>query len=257
MVERFESRYAQSGAASRGGTAAEVDDGLRAYMLNIYNYMTGGVLLTGIMAMLVYRVEALQVLFYNIVQTPAGPAIQGMTGLGWIVTFAPLGFVLVMSFGLNKLKASTAQMLFWAFAGVMGLSLSSIFFVYTGASIARTFFVSAAAFGALSLYGYTTKRDLSAFGKFLFMGLIGLLIAIVVNLFMQSTMMDFIISGAGVLIFAGLTAYDTQRLKNLYYQVAGSGEMQAKASVMGALSLYLDFINMFLFLLRFMGVSRQ
>jgi len=256
MVERFE-RYARPGTEARGRTAAAVDEGLRAYMLGIYNYMAGGVLLTGIMAMLVYRVEALHSLLYNVVQTPSGPMIQGMTGLGWIVMFAPLGFVLVLSFGMNKLKASTAQMLFWAFAGVMGLSLSNIFFAYTGASIARTFFISAAAFGALSLYGYTTKRDLSALGKFLFMGLIGLLIAIVVNLFMQSSMMDFIISAAGVLIFAGLTAYDTQRLKNLYYQVAGSGEMQAKVSVMGALSLYLDFINMFLFLLRFMGASRQ
>lgn len=256
MVERLDRQYAarsQAPARERAG----VDEGLRAYMLNIYNYMTGGVLLTGIMALLVFRVPALTELFYNTVQTPAGLAVQGLSGLGWIVAIAPIGFVLVMSFGIQKLSASTAQILFWAFAGVMGLSLSSIFFAYTGASIARTFFITAAAFGALSLYGYTTKRDLSAFGKFLFMGLIGLLLAMVVNWFVGSTMLEFIISAGGVLIFAGLTAYDTQRLKNLYYQVAGNREAVAKTSIMGALNLYLDFINMFLFLLRFMGASRE
>ncbi len=256
MVERYDRRYA-AGATHTRTAAAVVDEGLRAYMLRIYNYMTAGVLLTGITALLVFRIPALQELFYNIVMTPAGPAIAGMTGLGWLVTFAPLGFVLVMSFGINRLSSGTAQMLFWSFAAVMGLSLSSVLFVYTGASVARTFFITAAAFGALSLYGYTTKRDLSAFGKFLFMGLIGILIAMVVNFFVRSSMMDFIVSILGVLIFAGLTAYDTQRLKNLYYTVAGNGEATAKASVMGALSLYLDFINMFLFLLRFLGTSRS
>ncbi len=256
MVERYDRRYA-AGATQARTAAAVVDEGLRAYMLRIYNYMTAGVLLTGITALLVFRVPALQELFYNIVMTPTGPVIAGMTGLGWLVTFAPLGFVLVMSFGINKLSSGTAQVLFWSFAGVMGLSLSSVLFVYTGASVARTFFITAAAFGALSLYGYTTKRDLSAFGKFLFMGLIGILIAMVVNFFVQSSMMDFIVSILGVLIFAGLTAYDTQRLKNLYYTVAGNGEATAKAAVMGALSLYLDFINMFLFLLRFLGASRN
>lgn len=255
MVERFERRYAATHTSAH--TTAEVDAGLRAYMLRIYNYMTGGVLLTGIMAMLTYRVPALQDLLYNIVQTPNGPALAGMTGLGWVVAFAPLGFVMVMSFGLNKLSASAAQGLFWAFSAIMGLSLSSIFFTYTGVSIARTFFVTAATFGALSLYGYTTKKDLTAMGKFLFMGLIGLMIAVVVNIFIGSSMMDFVISAAGVLIFAGLTAYDTQRLKNLYFQIGGHGELAAKMAIMGALSLYLDFINLFLFLLRFMGASRD
>jgi FtsH-binding integral membrane protein len=238
-------------------TTAEIDAGLRSFMLRIYNYMTGGVLLTGIMAMLTYRVPAMQDLLYNIVMTPNGPAIGGMTGFGWIVTFAPLGFVLVMSFGIHKLSARAAQGLFWAFSAVMGLSLSSIFFTYTGVSIARTFFVTAATFGALSIYGYTTKRDLTAIGKFLFMGLIGLLIAMVVNIFVGSSMMDFVISAAGVLIFAGLTAYDTQRLKNLYFQIAGQGELASKMAIMGALNLYLDFINLFLFLLRFMGAARD
>lgn len=252
MVERYQTRTIPG--AARG---AVVDEGLRAFMLSIYNYMTGGVLLTGVMAMLVYRVPAFQDLFFNIVQTPRGAAIGGMTGLGWLVTFAPLGFVLVMSFGINKLSASAAQGLFWAFAAVMGLSLSSIFFAYTGASIARTFFITAATFGALSLYGYTTKRDLSGLGKFLFMGLVGLIIASVVSFFVQSTMMEFVISVAGVLIFAGLTVYDTQRLKHLYYDVAGNGEATAKVAIMGALNLYLDFINLFLFLLRFLGSSRN
>ncbi len=255
MVERFERQHATMHAPAR--TTAEIDAGLRSFMLRIYNYMTGGVLLTGIMAMLTYRVSALQDLLYNIVMTPNGPAIAGMTGLGWIVTFAPLGFVLVMSFGINKLSARAAQGLFWAFSALMGLSLSSIFFTYTGVSIARTFFVTAATFGALSLYGYTTKRDLTAMGKFLFMGLIGLLIAMVVNIFMGSSMMDFVISAAGVLIFAGLTAYDTQRLKNLYFQIGGQGELASKMAIMGALNLYLDFINLFMFLLRFMGAARD
>jgi len=251
MVDRFETQRARTEAPSRARETA-VDEGLRSYMLGIYNYMTGGVLLTGIVAMLVYRVPFLTELFYSVQQTAQGPQLSPNL-LGWLAMIAPLGFVLVLSFGIQKLKASTAQTLFWVFAGVMGLSISHIFFTFTGASIARTFFVTAAAFGALSLYGYTTKRDLSALGKFLFMGLIGLLIAIVVNLFLQSTMLQFIVSCGGVLIFAGLTAYDTQRLKNMYYQVAGSSEMLAKASVMGALSLYLDFINMFMFLLQLMG----
>jgi len=252
MVERYDTRTSgtQAGAGAR---AATYDEGLRAYMLRIYNYMTGGVLLTGIMAMLTYRVPALAELFYNLVPTANGYAIQGMTGLGWVVTIAPLGFVLVLSFGINKLSTSAAQALFWAFAAVMGLSLSNIFFTYTGTSIARVFFITAASFGALSLYGYTTKKDLSALGKFLFMGLIGLLIAIVVNFFVASSMMQFIISVLGVLIFAGLTAYDTQRLKNMYYQVGYAGDAAKKFAIMGALSLYLDFINMFLFLLQLLG----
>ncbi|MGF1605604.1 MAG: Bax inhibitor-1/YccA family protein [Rhodothalassiaceae bacterium] len=239
-----------TGARTGQGTAAAVDQGLRRYMLGIYNYMASGVLLTGITALLVYTVPALTGLLY---QTTFDGQIAGYTPLGWIVAFAPLAFVLVLSFGINRLSASAAQALFWVYAGVMGLSLSSIFFVYTGQSIASTFFVTAAAFGALSLYGYTTKRNLTAMGSFLFMGLIGIIIAMLVNLFIQSSMMAFIINCLGVLIFAGLTAYDTQRIRQTYDYVAGDRVAMQKSSVMGALSLYLDFINLFLFLLRFMG----
>ncbi|WCL54904.1 Bax inhibitor-1/YccA family protein [Gimibacter soli] len=240
MNNRYDTVY-QTGA--RTG-AAEFDAGLRAYMLKVYNYMASGVLLTGIVAMLVSQSETLLTAIFG------GPQ-------AYIVMFAPLVFVMVLSFGVNRLSASALQMLFWAYAGVMGLSLSTIFLAYTGESIARTFFITAVAFGGLSLYGYTTKKSLSGMGTFLIMGLIGLIVASLVNLFMQSTMMDFIISVAGVLIFAGLTAYDTQRIKNSYFELAGHGELQAKGAIMGALSLYLDFINMFLMLLRFVGTSRE
>ncbi len=243
-------------ARTRTATTVAIDEGLRAYMLRIYNYMTSGVLLTGIMAMLGYQLPVLRDLLFQTVATPQGVRIA-LTGFGWLVAIAPLGFVLVLSLGINRLRPATAQMLFWAFAAVMGLSLSSIFMAYTGVSIARTFFVTAASFAALSIYGYTTKRDLSAFGKFLFMGLIGLLVAMLVNIFVASSAMDFVISAIGVLIFAGLTAYDTQRLKRLYYEVGNAGDAARRVAIMGALTLYLDFINLFLFLLRFMGQSRN
>lgn len=223
--------------------AAQIDVGLRQYMLRVYNYMASGLALTGIVALLVASSEAaVQVIFG--------------TPLKWVVMLAPLGFVFFMSFKIETLKASTAQALFWAFAAVMGASMASIFLVFTGASIARTFFITAAAFGGLSLYGYTTKRDLSAFGTFLVMGLIGLIIASVVNVFLASPMMQFVISAAGVLIFAGLTAWDTQRIKEMYWEADGS-EVAAKKAVMGALALYLDFINLFMFLLQFLGVRRS
>ncbi|GIX17355.1 MAG: ABC transporter permease [Rhodothalassiaceae bacterium] len=230
------------------------DEGLRAYMLRVYNLMASGVLLTGIFAILGFRVEAIRDLLYHPVVTPAGIG-YGLTGLGWIVTLAPLGIVLAMSFG-RRMRPETAGTLFWIFSALMGLSLSSVFFVFTGVSIARTFFITAAAFGALSLYGYTTKRDLTGFGTFLFMGLIGIIIAALVNLFIRSTMMDFIISAVGVLVFAGLTAYDTQRLKDIYYEIADDGTAIRRAAIMGALALYLDFINLFLMLLRFIGDRR-
>jgi hypothetical protein len=181
-----------------------------------------------------------------------GSAIVGVKPLAYVVMFAPLAFILVMSFGINRLSASTAQLLFWAFAAVMGASLAHILLIYTGASVARTFFITAAAFGALSLYGYTTKRDLSAMGKFLFIGLVGLIIAMVVNFFLKAPALQFAISGIGVLIFAGLTAYDTQKIKEMYLE-ADSQEVAQKKAIMGALNLYLDFINMFLFLLHFLG----
>ena len=235
MVNRFNTAY-------RAGTVqqtAEYDEGLRAYMLKVYNYMASGVLLTGIVALLVAQSETLlQAIF-------GGPQ-------AYIVMFAPFAFVLVMSFGVHKMKSSTLQMLFWAYAATMGLSLSVILLAYTGESVARTFFITAAAFGALSLYGYTTKKSLSGMGTFLMMGLFGLIIASIVNIFMQSSMLDFVISLAGVLIFAGLTAYDTQRIKESYHMMA-TGEAVAKGAIMGALNLYLDFVNLFLFLLRFLG----
>lgn len=250
MAERYQDHYARTRAAT-SAQAAEMDAGLRAYMLKVYNYMASGVLLTGIMALAVYTVPALQ----NLLYTSAGGQITGFTGLGLVSVFAPLGFVLVLSFGINRMSAAAAQALFWGFAGVMGLSLSSIFFTYTGVSIARIFFITAAAFAGLSLYGYTTKRDLSGFGSFLVMGLIGIIIAMVVNWFMNSPALYYGISVIGVLIFAGLTAYDTQRIKTMYFE--GDGQAVAsKKAVMGALSLYLDFINMFLFLLRLFG-SRE
>jgi FtsH-binding integral membrane protein len=234
-------------AATVGVPRAARDAGLRSYMLSVYNYMASGVLLTGIVALL-FAPYAQGVL--------VNQAGTGMSGLGWIITLAPLGFVFAMSFGMQRMASSTLQVLFWAFAAVMGLSLSTLFLAYTGASIAQTFFATAAAFLGLSLWGYTTKKDLSAWGSFLIMGVVGIFVAMLINLFLRSPAMDLAISAIGVLLFAGLTAYDTQRIKSLYFVVAGHGEAMAKTAVMGALQLYLDFINMFLFLLRFMGDRR-
>ena len=234
-------------AATVGVPRAARDAGLRSYMLSVYNYMASGVLLTGIVALL-FAPYAQGVL--------VNQAGTGMSGLGWIITLAPLGFVFAMSFGMQRMASSTLQVLFWAFAAVMGLSLSTLFLAYTGASIAQTFFATAAAFLGLSLWGYTTKKDLSAWGSFLIMGVVGIFVAMLINLFLRSPAMDLAISAIGVLLFAGLTAYDTQRIKSLYFAVAGHGEAMAKTAVMGALQLYLDFINMFLFLLRFMGDRR-
>jgi FtsH-binding integral membrane protein len=217
------------------------DEGLRRYMLSIYNYMASGVLLSGIVALLF---------------ASSGLAAQVFaTPLRWLIVLAPLGFVMAMSFGINRMKTSTLQMLFWAFSVAMGLSLSSLLFVYTGPSIATTFFATAGAFAGLSLVGYTTKRSLSGFGSFLTMGVIGLLIAMVINMIWPMPGLSLAIAFLGVLIFAGLTAYDTQRLKETYAHVAGS-DMAGKVVIMGALSLYLDFINMFQFLLMFLGDRR-
>jgi FtsH-binding integral membrane protein len=247
MANWSDPRSTAGAAASLAGTRdTAVDAGLRSYMLSVYNYMTSGVLLTGIVAMLFANSGYMSVLF-NQVGKP--------TGLGWIVMLAPLGLVMALSFGINKMQASTAKMLFWGYAALMGLSLSTIFVVYTGTSIAMTFFSTAAAFAGLSLYGYTTKRDLSAFGTFLIMGVVGIMVAMVINMFVRSSGLGLIISFAGVLLFAGLTAYDTQKIKSMYNYVQGS-EMMAKTVIMGALTLYLDFINMFMFLLRFMGDRR-
>ncbi|MCB2087558.1 MAG: Bax inhibitor-1/YccA family protein [Sphingomonadaceae bacterium] len=234
-----------------GAEGTTFDAGLRKHMLSIYNYMASGVLLTGIVAL---------------VTASTGLAISFASGpLMWLVALSPLAIVFAMSFGQNKFSTATLQMMFWGFAVLMGLSLSTIFLVYTGASIATTFFATAGAFAGLSLFGYTTKKDLSGFGSFLIMGVVGLIIASVINIFLGSSILDLAISFLGVLIFAGLTAYDTQRLKHEYLaiqnlKVTNPAIAQAyplgKLVIMGALNLYLDFINMFLFLLRFMG-SRE
>ena len=232
-----------------------IDEGLRAYMLKVYNFMATGVLLTGIIALISFKIS---------VVTNASGEITGFTsfgnalffsGLKWIVMLAPLGIVFYMSFGIRKMSSAKAQTVFWVFAALMGLSLSWILLVYTGVSVARVFFITSATFGAMSIYGYTTKRDLTKFGSFLMMGLIGIIIASVVNIFMKSTMMYFIISILGVLIFVGLTAYDTQKIKNMY-MASDSGEIMGKKAVMGALTLYLDFINLFIMLLRLFGQRR-
>jgi hypothetical protein len=222
--------------------AAQIDVGLRAHMLRVYNYMASGVALTGIVA---YAVASSPDLMQAIFGTP----------LAWVVMLAPLAFVLVLSFGINRLSLFATQALFWTFAAAMGLSLSTIFVVYTGESIARVFFITAASFGALSLYGYTTKRDLSAFGSFLIMGLFGIIIASVVNLFLQSSGLQFAISVIGVLVFAGLTAYDTQRIKSMYLETDAE-ETAGKKAIMGALALYLDFINLMIMLLHLLGNRR-
>jgi FtsH-binding integral membrane protein len=233
-------------AATVGVPRAARDAGLRSYMLSVYNYMASGVLLTGIVALL-FAPYAGQVLI--------GANGQGMSPIGWIVMLSPLAIVFAMSFGMNRMATGTLQILFWAFAALMGLSMSTLFLAFTGVSIAQTFFATAAAYLALSVYGYTTKRDLSGMGTFLIMGVVGILVAMLVNMFLQSSAMALAISAIGVLLFAGLTAYDTQRIKSMYFQVAGS-DMMGKVVIMGALSLYLDFINMFQFLLYFMGDRR-
>jgi len=223
------------------GQAAAYDLGLRRHMLSIYNYMASGVLLSGIVALLFAR---------------SGLALQVMTTpLRWIIALAPLGFVMAMNFGINRMQTSTLKQLFWGFSVAMGLSLSAIFLVYTGPSIAATFFATAGAFAGLSFVGYTTKKDLSGFGSFLTMGVFGILIAMIINMIWPMPGLGLAISILGVLIFAGLTAYDTQRLKAMYAQVAGT-DYAGKVVIMGALSLYLDFINLFQFMLSFMGDRR-
>ena len=234
--------------AARPGTAAVIDEGLRAYMLKVYNYMGLGLVVTGLVA---YFANAAAITADGTALTAWGNLLYN-SPLMWVVVFAPLGFVLVLSFGINKLSVAAAQLVFWAFAAVMGLSLSSIFMVYTDASIAKVFFITAATFGAMSLWGYTTKRDLTGMGSFLFMGLIGLIIAMIVNIFLASSALEFAISAIGVLIFVGLTAYDTQKIKESYHESLGA-DVLAKGAIMGALRLYLDFINLFLMLLRLFG----
>ena len=253
-------RQHEQSVRTQVGSEAQIDEGLRAYMLKVYNYMALGVAVTGIVALMVANMAVSSVptpysLGGGTYLTELGATIY-TSPLRWVIMFAPLAFVMVLSFGINRLSAGAAQMAFWAFSAIMGLSISWIFLVYAGGSIAQVFFVTAATFGALSLWGYTTKRDLSGMGTFLFMGVIGLIIASIVNIFLASSAFQFAISVLGVLIFAGLTAYDTQRIKNEYAYVAHDGTLMAKSAIMGALSLYLDFVNMFMFLLSLFG-SRE
>ncbi len=242
----------RSGAAPFGAAVdtrgAVYDEGLRAYMLSVYNYMASAVLLTGVVALGVYASGAIQALVN--VQT------GGLSALGWIVALAPLGIVFAMSFGQARMATGTLQALFWAYAGLLGASLSTLFIAYTASSIAGAFFATAAGFAGLSLYGYTTKRDLSAFGTFLIIGLVGIIVASLVNMFLHSGPLGLVISVLGVLIFAGLTAWDTQKTKAMYSYVAGTPN-EGRVKIMAALNLYLDFINMFLFILRLFGSSRN
>jgi len=230
-----------------------MDEGLRAYMLKVYNYMASGVLLTGVISIIFFQLSVESV-SPNIVLTSLGYKMY-FSPLRWVIALSPLAVVIYMSFGINKMTVARAQTTFWVFASLMGLSLSSIFLQFTGPSITRVFFITAGTFGAMSIYGYTTKRDLTKLGSFLMMGLVGIIIAMVVNMFMGSETMDFIISILGVLIFVGLTAYDTQKIKNMY-AASDTGELMGKKAVMGALTLYLDFINLFIFLLRLFGQRR-
>lgn len=240
MAEFERQGYARPSGASRTD-AHVIDEGLRAYMIRVYNYMAAGLAITGGVAYAAFATGIYQ-------QIAATPFI-------WVVMLAPLGMVFYLSARISRMSVSGAQIAFWAFAGLMGLSLASIFHVYAHESIARVFFITAAAFGALSLYGYTTKKDLSGWGSFLIMGLIGIIIASLVNIFLASSALQFAVSVIGVLVFSGLTAYDTQRIKEMYY-VGDDGTVAGRKAIMGALSLYLDFINLFLMLLSLFG-SRE
>ena len=232
-----------------------IDEGLRAYMLRVYNYMTTGLLLTGLVAYFFAKASIISNEVGQIVGITSLGALLFNSPLKWIVMLAPLGFVFYLSAKIHKMSLSSAQITFWIFSIVMGLSLASIFIVYTQGSIARVFFISSGTFAAMSLYGYTTKKDLTKLGGFLFMGLIGIIIASLVNLFLQSSAMHFAISVIGVLVFVGLTAYDTQRIKEMYY-AGDSKSVGSKKALMGALRLYLDFINLFIMLLRLFGQRR-
>jgi len=252
----FNKQNLQSRTATR--ETHVIDEGLRSYMLKVYNFMASGVLLTGFISLLVFEISGGMEITLGLTGltglTQFGQLIFN-SGFKWLVMLAPLGIVMYMSFGISKMSASKAQMAFWIFAALMGASLASIFVVYTQMSIARVFFITAGTFGAMSIYGYTTKRDLTKLGSFLMMGLFGIIIASIVNMFMQSGMMHYVISILGVLIFVGLTAYDTQKIKNMYL-VSDTGEIMGKKAVMGALTLYLDFINLFIMLLRLFGQRR-
>jgi uncharacterized protein len=255
----FDNRVSPFGAA-RAETGV-IDQGLRTHMLQVYNYMAIGLLITGAASIGMFKLavtsdaaSAAATMANGIMLTSLGATIYSGP-LMWILMLAPVALVFVLSFGIQRMSVATAQLTFWAYSALMGVSLSSIFVVYTAQSITQVFFITAATFGAMSLYGYTTKRDLTGFGSFLFMGLIGIIIASIVNMFIGSSALGFAISILGVLIFVGLTAYDTQKIKEMY-SANDDGTLAGRKAIMGALTLYLDFINLFLMLLRLFGDRR-
>jgi FtsH-binding integral membrane protein len=257
----FDRNYASAARGIGAGRAVAIDAGLRAYMIRVYNYMAIGLAITGLMAFGAYTLSVTTDPALAAAKLPNGLMLTSLgyalfiSPLKWVVFLAPLGIVFLMSARINRMSTAGAQMAFWVFAAVLGISLGSIFMVFTYTSIARVFFITAASFGALSLYGYTTQRDLSPFGSFLMMGVFGIILAGIVNIFLASSAIQFVISVVGVLVFAGLTAWDTQRIKEMY-DVHDDGTLAGRKAIMGALSLYLDFINLFLFLLRFLGDRR-
>ncbi|MBC7430695.1 MAG: Bax inhibitor-1/YccA family protein [Rubritepida sp.] len=253
-------RYGSAPGWGRGAAvdAAAIDAGLRAYMLRVYNWMASGLLLTAIVAYAISSVPEVRGLFFEVVRTPRGLATAPKI-LGWVAMFAPLVFVLVLSFGINRISKTTAQALFWGFCAAMGASMSSIFVMYTSTSIAGTFFATSGMFAAMSIWGYTTGRDLSKMGSIMMMGLIGIIIASLLNMWLASPALAFAVSIIGVVVFCGLTAWDTQRIKNDYveFSYAEGTDEAGKRSVMDALGLYLNFVNLFQILLQFMGVRNQ
>jgi FtsH-binding integral membrane protein len=245
-IRQYQSRVANAGTRAD----AAIDEGLRAYMLKVYNLMALGLVITGLTAW-----GAFQLAVSDGQLTAFGQLIYA-SAFRWVVIFAPLALVFLLGFRIHRMSVAAAQATFWVYAALVGLSLSTIFLVYTSQSIVQTFFVTATAFGALSLYGYTTRRDLTAMGSFLIMGVFGIIIAMLVNIFLQSSALQFAISAIGVLVFAGLTAYDTQKIKEMYWE--GDDVLVAgRKAIMGALTLYLDFINLFAFLLQFLGSNRE
>ena len=252
-MANYENQPARYGA-SAAGTVGAIDAGLRAYMLRVYNYMAIGLGLTGVAAYLTYSLS-FQEVGGQLVPTALGQTLFG-SPLMWVIIFAPLALVFFLSFRIHTMSVGAAQTTFWVYASLVGVSLATIFVVYTAESITQVFFITAGTFGAMSLWGYTTKRDLTGMGSFLIMGLIGIIIASIVNIFLASSALGFAISIIGVLVFTGLTAYDTQKIKEMY-SVSDDGTVAGRKAIMGALSLYLDFINLFLMLLRLFGQSRE
>ncbi len=253
----FDNSPFRYGAQPQGyaGSQVEIDQGLRSFMLGVYNNMVIGLGISGLVALALNMAAVAQTGTGRVALTPFGQFLY-TSPFKWVLMLAPLAFIFVFSFRMDRMSAASARTMFWAFAAVMGASMSSLLLVFTGASVVRVFFITAATFGALSLYGYTTKRSLSGMGTFLMMGVIGLVIASLVNIFLASSALQFAISALGVLIFAGLTAYDTQKLKEMFLYSGLDAEGAAKMSINGALTLYLDFINMFQFLLSLLGDRR-